>query len=382
MTNVAGLTDPDPMGANLALGIGGILGAFNRGRRAGGRRCPRRHPSGPPGSGGRPPVGAGRGAGGPRSPLRPRVRRPGHGPRHRHRCNDDVDISALPWPDPDEWVERLARSRLVAVGEDGGFDRPLRLVGTALYLDRYWRDERAVATDLLARVEQEPPDVDEVVLAGGLARLFPGDASVEQRWAAASAVLGRLSVIAGGPGTGKTTTVGRVLALLDEQAAAVSAARRWSASPHPPARPRLAWRRPCTPKPGASTSPQTCGTASCSVSASTLHRLLGRRPDSTSRFRHDRRNRLPHDVIIIDETSMVALSMMARLTEAVRADARLILVGDPEQLASVEAGAVLGDIVGPSLTSLRMTGAAASRLGRLTGDRARGHGAPGRHPHG
>jgi exodeoxyribonuclease V alpha subunit len=104
-----------------------------------------------------------------------------------------------------------------------------------------------------------------------------------------------------------------------------------------------------------------------SVSASTLHRLLGRRPDSTSRFRHDRRNRLPHDVIIIDETSMVALSMMARLTEAVRPDARLLLVGDPEQLASVEAGAVLGDIVGPSLTGLRMTDATGARLGRLTG---------------
>ena len=367
MTNVAGLTDPDPMGANLALGIGGILGAFNRAgvlvaadvhvatrlARLGAEDDPR---------------------------LVLAAALAVRGPRYGHvyvdlatardtatDVNDDVDISALPWPDPDEWVERLARSRLVAVGEDGGFDRPLRLVGTALYLDRYWRDERAVATDLLARVEQEPPDVDEVVLAGGLARLFPGDASVEQRWAAASAVLGRLSVIAGGPGTGKTTTVGRVLALLDEQAAAVSR------------RPPLVGLAAPTGKAAARMEEAVHAEARridvsadvrdrlLSVSASTLHRLLGRRPDSTSRFRHDRRNRLPHDVIIIDETSMVALSMMARLTEAVRADARLILVGDPEQLASVEAGAVLGDIVGPSLTSLRMTGAAASRLGRLTG---------------
>jgi exodeoxyribonuclease V alpha subunit len=77
----------------------------------------------------------------------------------------------------------------------------------------------------------------------------------------------------------------------------------------------------------------------------TLHRLLGSRPDSSSRFRHDRGNRLPHDVIVVDETSMVSLTMMARLLEAVRPDARLVLVGDADQLASVEAGAVLADLV-------------------------------------
>ena len=79
--------------------------------------------------------------------------------------------------------------------------------------------------------------------------------------------------------------------------------------------------------------------------ASTLHRLLGWRPGSHSRFAHDRGNRLPHDVVIVDETSMVSLSLMARLVEAVRPDARLILVGDPGQLTSIEAGVVLGDIV-------------------------------------
>ena len=81
------------------------------------------------------------------------------------------------------------------------------------------------------------------------------------------------------------------------------------------------------------------------LQAMTLHRLLGSRPDSSSRFRHDRGNRLPHDVIVVDETSMVSLTMMARLLEAVRPDARLILVGDADQLASVEAGAVLADLV-------------------------------------
>lgn len=81
------------------------------------------------------------------------------------------------------------------------------------------------------------------------------------------------------------------------------------------------------------------------LSASTLHRLLGARPDTSTRFRHHRGNRLPHDVIVVDETSMVSLTMMARLLEAVRPDARLILVGDSDQLASVEAGAVLADLV-------------------------------------
>ena len=79
--------------------------------------------------------------------------------------------------------------------------------------------------------------------------------------------------------------------------------------------------------------------------ATTLHRLLGSRPDTSARFRHHRGNRLPHDVIVVDETSMVSLTMMARLLEAVRPETRLVLVGDPDQLASVEAGAVLADLV-------------------------------------
>jgi exodeoxyribonuclease V alpha subunit len=367
VTNLAGLTAADPLGANLVQGMGGMLGAFNRAgvlvaadvhvaarlARLGGEDDPQ---------------------------LVLAAALAVRGPRYGHvyvdlatvrdtatDINEDVDVSALPWPDADEWVVGLARSQLVAVGEEGGRNRPLRLVGTALYLDRYWRDERAVAADLLARAALEPPDVDEATLRGGLARLFPGDAALEQRWAAASAVLGRISVIAGGPGTGKTTTVGRVLALLDEQTA--GAGRR----------PPLVGLAAPTGKAAARMEEAVHAEAQrievsphvrdrlLAVSASTLHRLLGRRPDSASRFRHDRHNHLPHDVIIIDETSMVALSMMARLTEAVRADARLILVGDPEQLASVEAGAVLGDIVGPSLTGLRMTGAGAGRLGRLTG---------------
>ncbi len=102
--------------------------------------------------------------------------------------------------------------------------------------------------------------------------------------------------------------------------------------------------------------------------ATTLHRLLGWRPGSNSRFRHNRHRRLPHDVVIVDETSMVSLSLMARLIEALRSEARLVLVGDPGQLASIEAGAVLGDIVGPVGNPAGPVGSAA---GPVTADAGR-----------
>ncbi|MDQ6834761.1 MAG: exodeoxyribonuclease V subunit alpha, partial [Actinomycetota bacterium] len=112
--------------------------------------------------------------------------------------------------------------------------------------------------------------------------------------------------------------------------------------------------------------------------AVTLHRLLGWRPGSSSRFGHHRRRRLPHDVVIVDETSMVSLSLMARVIEALRDDARLVLVGDPGQLASIEAGAVLGDIVGPAADAPQRSPAVAARLSGVTGaavpSRARSHG--------
>jgi exodeoxyribonuclease V alpha subunit len=99
----------------------------------------------------------------------------------------------------------------------------------------------------------------------------------------------------------------------------------------------------------------------------TLHRLLGFSPGNRTRFRHNRLNRLPFDVVVVDETSMVSLSLMARLLEAVRPEARLILVGDPEQLASVEAGAVLGDIVGPASAGPCMEEPARVALAAATG---------------
>ena len=208
--------------------------------------------------------------------------------------DEPVDLSGLPWPGVDEWLAELAGSELVAIGEDDA-SRPLRLLGTRLYLDRYWRDERAVAADL-----------NQLTAAG------------------------RLQVIAGGPGTGKTTRVAQMVAELLKG----------------DARPLLIALASPTGKAAARLQEVVDEQVSdLGLRGGTLHRLLGWRPGSHSRFAHDRFNRLPHDVVIVDETSMVSLSLMARLVEAVRPDARLVLVGDPGQLASIEAGVVLADIV-------------------------------------
>jgi exodeoxyribonuclease V alpha subunit len=249
--------------------------------------------------------------------------------------DEPVDLGALPWPDADEWLERLAASPLVAVGEESGDARPLRLVGRSLYLDRYWREERQVAADLLALAGEAPGTVTPEPFA----RLFePG----RQREAAETALRRRFAVIAGGPGTGKTTTVARILALLLEQGDPLVAL----AAPTGKAAARLI--EAVHDEAAKIDISDEVRARLLGLEASTLHRLLGWRPGTRSRFRHDRGNRLPHDVVIVDETSMVSLSLMARLVEAVRADARLILVGDPGQLTSIEAGAVLGDIVGPA----------------------------------
>ena len=276
-----------------------------------------------------------------------------------------VDVSALPWPAPGAWPARVAASALAAVGEeeDGGAPpRPLRLVGTALYLDRYWREERRLAADLRALGEGEPPDVAIDLLAAGLVRLFPGQTDGRQCLAAAAAVLQRFAVVAGGPGTGKTTTVARIAALLAEQGHGGAARGRW---PRRRARRRRGWRRPSTRRPSGSRWARTsapgcwrCGPRRCTACSG-----RGR----GGRSRHHRGNRLPHDVVVVDETSMVSLPFMARLVEAVRPDARLVLVGDPGQLASIEAGAVLADIVGPTPAGLRMTPAARGRLRAATG---------------
>jgi exodeoxyribonuclease V alpha subunit len=254
---------------------------------------------------------------------------------------DDEGIDASPvelvWPPVGEWVSACASSPLVAEAEGGP---PVRIDGSRMWLSRYWRQESLVAEELLRRSADRPDDLDLTRVGADLDDLFRREGEADQRLATAVAVLSRVSVIAGGPGTGKTTTIARLLAVLQRQRPAVRIAL---AAPTGKAAARL------EEAVHAADEPLTDADRAMlrRLSAVTLHRLLGWRPGSASRFRHDRDNRLPYDVVVIDECSMVSLTLMARLLEAMPLQGRLVLVGDPDQLASVEAGAVLGDLVDP-----------------------------------
>ena len=280
-------------------------------------------------------------------------------------AEDALPVGDLPWPDPDGWQAAIEASPLVAVGVDGPDDRPVRWLDGRLYLDRYWRHEQAVRHDIDARLAAGPilfgtalaptkgagtaaadggsHAVDLAALATAVRRRFPDDKDDRQRLAAATAVLSRLTVLTGGPGTGKTTTVARVLAVL--QAVAGTGGRGGLrialAAPTGKAAARLQEAVRAEVARLDDDDKRRVGTPE----ATTVHRLLGWKPGTSTRFRHDRDHHLPHDVVVVDETSMVSLPLMARLLEALRPDARLLLVGDPDQLASVEAGAVLGDLV-------------------------------------
>ncbi|MCU1605265.1 MAG: recD [Modestobacter sp.] len=239
---------------------------------------------------------------------------------------EDAPPVELCWPA--DWTA-LHDSPLIALGPAAPW-RPLRLVDGLLYLDRYWQQEQSVRRELDERAARPAPAVDLTSLGS----LFPGPAPDRQRLAAAVAAGRWVSVLTGGPGTGKTHTVARLLRLLSDQ-------------PGPP--PRIALAAP-TGKAAARLQESVQEQADAvglpvDLTASTLHRLLGWRPDSRSRFRHDAGNHLPFDVVVVDESSMVPLTLMARLLEAVRPTARLVLVGDPDQLTPVEAGAVLSDLV-------------------------------------
>ncbi|WP_456788310.1 exodeoxyribonuclease V subunit alpha [Cellulomonas sp. P5_C5] len=231
------------------------------------------------------------------------------------------------------WHDAIRRSPIVADGPGGPADRPLRWVDGRVYLDRYWRDEQTVRSAMHERLARPAP-ADPVALSSAIDRLYPSATDDAQREALRTAATSHLTVLTGGPGTGKTTAVARLVAAL--QAAAGPGLRVALAAPTGKAAARLQ----------ESVGAEVAGLEGVGpLHATTVHRLLGWRPGTTTRFRHDRLRRLPHDVVIVDESSMVSLSLMARLVEALRPTARLVLVGDPDQLASVDAGAVLGDLV-------------------------------------
>lgn len=260
------------------------------------------------------------------------------------------------------WVARLTASTLISdrlgCSSEHGREHsvepvtdnaatPLVLAGTRqqplLYLRRYWRYEERIRAGIEARLQRRIA-VDPAVLRRELDALFQ-PAAPEPNWqriACALAAQRAFFIITGGPGTGKTTTVVRLLAVLQGLAAAAK---------QPPLRIELAAP---TGKAAARLNESITGEARglpgelataglIPTQVKTLHRLLGTRPDSRH-FRHHAANPLPADVVVVDEASMVDVEMMASLLEALRPDTRLILLGDKDQLSSVEAGAVLGDL--------------------------------------
>ena len=291
-------------------------------------------------------------------------------------------IAGLQWPDPFVWAAILTSSEAVAVRDPSTGEsidplantllRPLVFDGSRVYLERYWRYERYVGDCLLSYATRSASsgahgDVvalgDDAAVEAALDRFFGPDGATEpnlQRRGAEAALRGRVTFLAGGPGTGKTHTVARLLAAIRQLG--LDSGRSVEVALVAPtgkaaARMSEAVRQAAT---GADLPP-ALGELLLTTGAQTIHRLLGYIDGVT--FRHNRANPLRHDVVVIDETSMVDLPLMAHLLEALRPETRLVLVGDPFQLASVEAGAVLGDVVGPAARSTdRITGPLADNI--------------------
>jgi exodeoxyribonuclease V alpha subunit len=306
------------------------------------------------------------------------------GPRLGHVCVELADVAGLvvdrrgdpvpglPWPDLEIWAKALRSSDAVA-GVTDGLQAPLRALvwdGRRVYLQRYWHHEHTVARALEARAEASSPEVaTRPALEAALDAMFRGEGEHgpdRQRLAARRALAHQVSVIAGGPGTGKTRTIARLLAAAQQAAAGEGAALEVAlVAPTGKAAARMA--EAVHAAVGEAEHDGTVGPALAgqlrSCGATTLHRLLGWAPGAG--FRHHRHDPLPHDLVVVDEASMVSLPLMSGLLAALRPDARLVLVGDPFQLASVEAGSVLSDVVGPAGRSEQPTGAG-PLAGRVT----------------
>ncbi|GAA0745903.1 exodeoxyribonuclease V subunit alpha [Ideonella azotifigens] len=251
---------------------------------------------------------------------------------------------------PAGWQQALQGSAVLRSVDAGEADagQPLVLAAGRLYLRRYWDHERRVAAQVLDRARRAQP-IDEAAAREWLDALFdaPKPGTVDwQRLACAIALRGGFSVITGGPGTGKTYTAARLLALLFAVDPAPERLRIALAAPTGKAAARLkqsldsalqGLAERLAPKLDLTLLAGRIG------AARTLHALLGARPDSRQ-FRHHAGQPLDVDVLIVDEASMVHLEMMASLLDALPPQARLILLGDKDQLASVEAGAVLADL--------------------------------------
>jgi len=252
--------------------------------------------------------------------------------------------NAVVCPPLGEWENALIGSG--AVGRPGE-NYPLILDdANRLYLFRYWAYEQILADAIKDRIGQALPadSLDLNLLKDGLKRFFPkqDDKTIDwQKIAALAAVLKPFCVISGGPGTGKTFTAAKILALLIEQSKG-RRSRIFLAAPTGKAAARLGESLKVV---GQTLDCSAAVKDAIPVEACTIHRLLQSLP-GTPHFRFNRDNPLPADVVMVDEASMVDLALMAKLIQAIPISARFILMGDKDQLASVEAGAVLGDLCG------------------------------------
>ncbi|MGD6672796.1 exodeoxyribonuclease V subunit alpha [Xanthomonas citri pv. citri] len=294
----------------------------------------------------------------------------------RPRLLVDADVA---WPAADAWMAQLQASPWIAQPDDplaaAASDAPLVLEHGLLYLRRYREYEARLAAGLTRIASDTLPATESAVLAAVFAALFPSATTGQDRQAQAAALALRraLLLITGGPGTGKTTTIARLLLLRLAQAHAAGQPPPRIALAAPTGRAaermaeslRIALARAieqglpaehqgASPPPpggggarggGGGTAPTDFSWHSAlPTGASTLHRLLGVIPDSPH-FRHDADNPLPFDLIVVDEASMVDLPLMCKLVDAVADGTQLILLGDADQLPSVEAGDVLAAIL-------------------------------------
>ncbi|NGP76348.1 exodeoxyribonuclease V subunit alpha [Balneolaceae bacterium YR4-1] len=249
--------------------------------------------------------------------------------------------SNVKFPEQKDWVNKLAHAKVI--GRPGEY-KPLILdESNRLYLHKLWNYEQELAKNIIARSQKKSVDVDIKLLGSGIKRLF--DLTEEEiNWqavAAIAAIYNNLTVISGGPGTGKTTTVLKILALILEQHE--DSSYDLSIALCAPTGKAAARLEDSITSSIASLDTKEIIKEKIPLKGRTLHQLLGaRRNSSTFRFNED--NPLPYDIVIVDEASMVDQALMSRLVNALLDDAKLILIGDKDQLASVEAGSVLGSI--------------------------------------